>query len=189
MKFNNTQELFESFPNIVLLVGNGNTFDSKELIDSYECVIRFNDFVIDGYERDVGTKVNAISFHSSNLNQNHTKKLISNYEKYIENTPIFTTLPYNKDGKDNILQLDKGTSLLSVSPVLSNSPRNRLSSGISLAINLSLFFNKEVHLIGFDFWESGHYYNKNYTKDKVAKSQLELDQYQLINKISTIKLL
>jgi hypothetical protein len=41
----------------------------------------------------------------------------------------------------------------------------RLSSGASLAVNLSLFFRKKVHLIGFDFMQTGHYWDKTYDRE------------------------
>jgi hypothetical protein len=188
MKFKNTQELFESFPDTVLLVGNGKIENKGELIDSYECVIRFNDFVIEGYERDVGTKISAISFHNAGLNHEHTKYLKTNYKKYIDNIPIFTTHPPNIGGYGNILKIDIHTSLLSVYPPISNNPVKRLSSGISLALNLALLFNRNVHLIGFDFWKSGHYY-KTITLDDISPSHLAINESELLAKISTIKLL
>ena len=188
MQFKNTQELFESFPDTVLLVGNGKIENKGDLIDSYECVIRFNDFVIEGYEQDVGTKISAISFHNAGLNHEHTKYLKANYKKYVDNVPIFTTHPPNIGGHGNILKIDMHTSLLSVYPPISNNPPKRLSSGISLALNLALLFNRNVHLIGFDFWKTGHYYDST-TIENVSPSHLAVNESQLISKISTIKLL
>ena len=188
MKFKNTQELFESFPDTVLLVGNGKIENKGELIDSYECVIRFNDFVIEGYEQDVGTKISAISFHNAGLNHEHTKHLKTNYKKYVNVFPIFTTHPPNIGNTPNILKVDFETSLFSVYPPISNNPIKQLSSGISLALNLALFFSKEVHLIGFDFWKSGHYYDA-ITIEDVSDAHIAMNEAELISKISTVKLL
>jgi hypothetical protein len=160
MNFKNTQELFESFPDTVLLVGNGKIENKGELIDSYECVIRFNDFVIEGYEKDVGTKISAISFHNAQFTHEHSKNLKENYLKYRESFPIFTTFQGHR-GKRDILYIEKDTTLISIEPAFRLNPERRLSSGVSLALTLTLLFNREVHLVGFDFMQSGHYYNPN----------------------------
>jgi hypothetical protein len=191
MKFRNTQELFESFPDTVLLVGNGKIENKGELIDSYECVIRFNDFVIEGYENDVGTKISAISFHNAMMKQPHSKNLNTNYEKYREVVPIFTTFQGHR-GKGDILYTEKDTSLISFEPPVRASPRKNLSSGGSLALTLSLLFHKEVHLIGFDFWKTGHYYedlHSDKTKVDSMKRHLNMSEELILKKVSTIKLL
>jgi hypothetical protein len=187
MTFNNTQELFESFPDTVLLVGNGKIENKGELIDSYECVIRFNDFVIEGYEKDVGTKISAISFHNAQMTQDHSKNLNTNYEKYREVVPIFTTFQGHQ-GKSDILYIEDDTSLISVSPGYRATPDKRLSSGSSLALNLTLLFNKNVHLVGFDFWKSGHYYD-SITMDDVYPCHLFINEEELLKKITTIKMI
>ena len=153
-QYNSTQNLFSDLPDTVLLVGNGKLDNKRELIDSYEFVIRFNDFEIDGYESDVGTKVDAISFHCSDFSFPHTKVLEKNYIKYRDSSYIFTTSPKFGNSKRDILHSENETQLLSVFKPIQSSPNIRLSSGMSLILNLSLFFNKNVHLIGFDFMET-----------------------------------
>jgi hypothetical protein len=191
MNFKNTQELFESFPDTVLLVGNGKIENKGELIDSYECVIRFNDFVIEGYEKDVGTKISAISFHNAQFTQAHSKNLKENYLKYRESFPIFTTFQGHR-GKRDILYTEKDTALISIEPPVVSSPRKNLSSGGSVALTLALLFHKEVHLIGFDFWKTGHYY-ENMHSDKIKvhsmKVHLSMSEETILRKISTIKIL
>ena len=191
MQFKNTQELFESFPDTVLLVGNGKIENKGDLIDSYECVIRFNDFVIEGYEQDVGTKISAISFHNAMMTQSHSRNLKTNYEKYREVVPIFTTFQGHR-GKSDILYIEDHSALISLEPPVRSSPRKNLSSGGSLALTLSLLFHKEVHLIGFDFWKTGHYY-EDITSDEIKtdsmKVHLSMSEELILKKISTIKLL
>jgi hypothetical protein len=189
------QDLFESFPDIVLLVGNGKMEAMGHLIDSYECVIRFNDFVIDGYEYDVGTKVSAISLHCSDFTFPHSNHLLTNYLKYREGCPIFTTSPRYGHSKSDIIHVPAGTKLLDVAnPIFIDG--TRLSSGASLALNLSLLFEKEVHLVGFDGFKTGHYFNPNHDTLEHAKlsgltKSAHSGSYEskLLSKISTIKYL
>jgi len=191
MKFRNTQELFESFPDTVLLVGNGKIEGKGELIDSYDCVIRFNDFVIEGYEQDVGTKISAISFHNALFNQPHSINLKTNYEKYRGVVPIFTTFQGHR-GVSDILYIENDTALISFEPPIKASPRKNLSSGGSLALTLSLLFHKEIHLIGFDFWKTGHYYediHSDKTKVNSMKRHLSTSEELILKKVATIKLL
>lgn len=153
------QELFESFSKTVLLVGNGPIKDKAELIDSYETVIRFNTFEIEGYEKDVGSKISAISFHTNDLKiHKNATYLMPNYQKYVDKVPIFT-LSSSVISKYRIIVLQHATKMLSVDPPIKEKPTTRLTSGSALALNLALFFDKEVHLIGFDFLKNGHYFN------------------------------
>jgi hypothetical protein len=79
--YESTQDFFNNLPDTVLLVGNGKIENKAKLIDSYDFVIRFNDFKIEGYEGDVGTKVDAISFHCSDFSFPHTEYILPTFEK------------------------------------------------------------------------------------------------------------
>ena len=169
-KYKDTQSLFKDLPDTVLLVGNGAMVDKGELIDSYEFVIRFNDFKIDGYESDVGTKVDAISFHCSDFSFPHTEYMLPTFKKYVKKTQMFTTSPrYTNSRVSNILHIASNTKLFDVAYKYINEKGGRMSSGTSLALNLAIFFNKNVHLIGFDGYKSGHYYDPNFSAIIEAK--------------------
>jgi hypothetical protein len=168
-KYNSTQDLFLDLPQTVLLVGNGKMENKGELIDSYDFVIRFNDFEIEGYEGDVGIKVDAISFHCSDFTFAHTKYMLPNFQKYVNKTHLFTTSDFYGNSKTEILHIQPNTRLLNVSHPYMNESTARLTSGTSLALNLSLFFNKNVHLIGFDGNKTGHYYDPTY--DEIAEAR------------------
>jgi hypothetical protein len=192
-QYKSVQELFRDLPETILLVGNGKMNDKGALIDSYEFVIRFNDFEIEGYESDVGTKVDAISFHCSDFTYHHTKVLEKNYLKYKNISHIFTTSPFFTYSKKDILHLEPNTKMLDVFlPIISN-PELRLSSGATLSINLSLLFLKNVHLIGFDFMQSGHYWDSNFSNKqfwidmgKVMESHNGNYEKQILSKIKNI---
>jgi hypothetical protein len=161
-KYNSTQDLFSDLPDTVLLVGNGKVDGKGTLIDSYEFVIRFNDFQIEGYELDVGTKVDAISFHCSDFTFPHTKYMLPNFQKYVNKTQLFTTSDFYGNSKREILHVQPKTKLFNVSHKYIDEKGGRLSSGTSLALNLSVFFDRNVHLIGFDGYETGHYYDPKF---------------------------
>jgi hypothetical protein len=169
-QYNYVQELFRDLPDTILLVGNGTLENKGELIDSYEFVIRFNDFKIEGYETHVGTKVDAISFHCSDFYMNHTNYLLENFEKYVGKAYLFTTSDFkNSNSKKEILHIHPTTKLFNVTNPYDTKDGSRLSSGASLALNLSIFFQKNVHIVGFDFLKTGHYYNLNYNHKEEAR--------------------
>jgi hypothetical protein len=196
-KYNHIQDLFRDLPNTVLLVGNAKMDNKGELIDSYEFVIRFNDFQIEGYEFDVGTKVDAISFHCSDFTMNHTKYLLPNFEKYLDKSHLFTTSDfYTNNSKKEILHMYPNTKIFNVTNKYDSIQGSRLSSGTSLALNLSIFFQKNVHIVGFDFLKTGHYYDKNYDHTNESKKagingpahNGEIEK-NILNNIKTIKII
>jgi len=168
-KYNSTQDLFSNLPDTVLLVGNGKVDGKGTLIDSYEFVIRFNDFQIESYELDVGTKVDAISFHCSDFTFGHTRYMLPTFEKYVNKVHLFTTSDFYGNSKREILHNQPHTKLFNVSHRYINRYGGRLSSGCTLALNLSIFFQKNVHLIGFDGNQTGHYYNPKFNPIEDAK--------------------
>jgi hypothetical protein len=184
-KFKNVQDLFNSFPDKVLLVGNGPIENMGDIIDSYECVIRFNLFELNGWEQHVGTKISAISLSSSDFTFQHSTEFEKVYNKYINKVPIFTTSPIWDNSNMNVLHLEKNTKLLDVMPFLNN-PETRLTSGCSLALNLALFFNKEVCLIGFDFMKTGHYWDSEHMHHHTHFGN---DEFNMLSKIKNIKIL
>lgn len=182
----NTQELFESFPQQVLLVGNGSIQNKRTLIDSYECVIRFNDFRIEGYEKHVGTKISAVGFASNNLALEETQHLLNVYNRYIDHIPLFCLSIGNPEYTGRMLTLELDTRLVSAETHVRKNPTVTLSTGVSTALNLALFFGKKVHLIGFDFMRTGHYWDGKHTHSKLHNSDLE---HAVVSNIKTITVL
>lgn len=180
------QELFQSFNDTVLLVGNGVMQHQRELIDSYETVVRFNKFKIEGFEEHVGTKINAIGLASANLEMEYTKHLQSVYEKYIDVVPLFAFNDGSEEytGKMHLPELR--TRLFGPGYDICGVEKTRLSTGISTTLNLALFFDKKVHLIGFDFMQSGHYWETDHTHSPNHNGSFEKT---LVEKISTITVL
>lgn len=185
-KFKSTQELFESFSDTVLLVGNGRILAKRQLIDSYDTVVRFNDFRIEGYYSDVGTKISAIGFCSSNLSLKRTEHLYPVYEKYLNGVPLFSLSNGSDEYDGGMLLLEKDTRILSPEFHIRNNLVKTLTTGVATALNLALFFNKEVHLIGFDFMKTGHYWNEHHNHSKKHDGNME---FNIVDKIENIKIL
>lgn len=184
-----TQELFNTLPKKVLLVGNGKIEKKAKLINSYDFVIRFNDFEIEGYENDVGTKVDAICFHAIDLTEEHTSYLIPQYNKYVDYVPIFCLIPSSNEYTGKMLYVENDTRINTSHVPIELNPLKRLPTGVALALNLSLFYDREVHLIGFDFWNSGHYYNSDFSKEHIDIGHLNLDCKKMLSNIKNIKTL
>jgi hypothetical protein len=180
-----TQDLFNSFSDTVLLVGNGPIKNRGKLINSYDTVVRFNNFVLDGYEKDVGTKITAIAFPSLNLTQPDTNHLIDQYNKYVERIPIFSLNEMSPEYSGGMIGIELGTSLLGSGKPLYG--KIHLTTGVAVAVSLALFFNKEVHLIGFDFLKTGHYWNTSH-EHALTEHDGFLEE-QLVRKIAIIKVL
>jgi hypothetical protein len=185
IKPTNVQELFKSFPNKVSLVGNGPIENMGRYIDTCEYVIRFNIFNIEGWEPHVGTKVSAVSLSCSDFTFPHSIPFEPIYKKYINKVPVFTTSPIWSNSNMDILHLQPHTQLFDVMPYDLN-PEKRLSSGCSLALNLALFFDKEVELIGFDFMKTGHYWDNTHTH---YHGHFGNDEFNILNKIKNIKII
>lgn len=144
--------------------------NKASIIDSYEFVIRFNDFKINGYEEHVGTKVDAISFHCNDFTLNHTKYLLPTFEKYVDKTILFTISNYHSsNSKNEIIKTYSNTQLFNMVIPYDVTNSSRLSSGTALALNLSIFFQKDVHLIGFDGYKTAHYYDDSFDVMEDAK--------------------
>jgi len=181
-----TQQLFESFPQKVLLVGNGAIENKGELIDSYECVVRFNRFQIEGYEQHVGTKISAIGFAGNDLKVDRNKHLMSVYERYMDRVPLFCLSDRHDPYTEKLLRLEDRTRLLAAENHIRSDRPLALSTGVSTAVNLSLFFNKDVHLIGFDFMKTGHYWDIPHVHSPLHNGNFERT---VVSNIKTITVL
>jgi hypothetical protein len=95
--------------------------------------------------------------------------MLPTFEKYLNKVYLFTTSNFFTNSRIEILHKEPRTSLFNVSDIYSRQQGGKLTSGTSLALNLSIFFNKNVHLIGFDGYQTGHYYDENFDVIEDAK--------------------
>lgn len=165
--------------NKIIIVGNGSSVLDKqngELIDSFENVLRFNKYAINGFEKNVGTKTNIwfnvlkISLYKNNW------RLRVNYDE------IYFYYRFNGDVKwyEQYLNYYKNTKIsvkkIKESEVHKNMPKGvRIipSSGLAAILNFINIYGK-VCITGFDWWEKekNHYYD-NSARAPVHNPQIE----------------
>lgn len=171
--------------NRLILIGNGSSVIYKELgndIDSFDIVIRFNNFKITGYEKNVGTKVDywftwslfnvgalnnlsRIYFHSWVKDKNIDK----NYIKVKEAFPNCDTIIVNHDILDEI------------KTYVPNYPHKAFSTGL-IATHIMLKSYQQVYLYGFDWWLDGlkHHYSDNADRGKLHHPKLEYEYFKIM---------
>lgn len=141
----------------VAVVGNGVFKEKKgEEIDSHDVVVRINNFVIDGYEELVGSKV---SFWCTNAC--HTIHLPHpNVPTRVR--PVFCPYFFSKERYDRFLESGYQVTFLS------KKKKVRMLTGVSFLSLLSVV-DIVADVYGFDFLRSGHYWNLSHShpeKDK-----------------------
>lgn len=145
--------------NKILLVGNGTSLlnkENKNIIDSYETVVRFNSYKINGYEKYVGTKTNIWI----TVNKAH-KDEINIYDKVITHSWSKNNCKLQNDLK----QLRDDTEKISYD-IINKIPVSHPSTGL-IAI---YYFNCKVDIIGFDWWNTNkHHYGDSEPRGKLHK--------------------
>ena len=170
----------------VLLVGNGPSCLNKEygdLIDSYQTVVRFNDFVINGYEKYVGSKTDVwVKTKKSNkYNKNDFK------HKYYVHPRVL------KSTDDDLQKLkERGYEII---PLHFHDTIDKLIKGNLWAttglVMVYHFIHKglEVTIHGFDFFENGVHYYEDRSKMVGHRPDIEKDIITDLIKNKKIKLL
>lgn len=147
-----TGELLKSLPEPIAVVGNGPMVGMGAEIDSHPSVIRFNNFVIEGYERHVGTKTTA-----------WCTSCWKDVEKRPWTDEMFTLFhedgPYDEQISEWLgvyphMRLPDEMWYLEAEYRFSHRP----TSGFVL-LNKLAEFGKRVDAYGFDGMKSGHYWN------------------------------
>lgn len=143
-----------------IIIGNGVSllnYEAGKIIDSYEKVIRLNNFVINGYEKNVGTKTN-VWIHSAYSN------ILLRDMSNIDNLLIIN----NKEEWDvDTFPKNKTTFVhFNCYPTLNSFNINinetfYPSIGIQSILFYLTFFGS-VTYIGFDSFTTGHYFDKNW---------------------------
>lgn len=174
--------------NKIIIVGNGSSVLDKEngeLINSFENVVRFNKYIIDGFEKNVGTKTNIwftvlpISFYKKNWRLkvkydevyfcyrfNQDIKWYEQYVDYYKNTKTSVKKIKESDVYKDIKQSEIYKNIL-------KGVRIAPSTGLAAILNLINIYGK-VYITGFDWWEreKNHYYD-NSVRAAVHNPQIE----------------
>ena len=168
------------FDNRVLIIGNSPSVIEKafgDIINKFPLIVRFNDFVIEGFEKYVGTKTDVwVSTFKSN------KYTPSDFNEVYYICPPFL-LPNVQIPPDDNITLISGNFYESINKLVDVKPL-WASSGI-VAIYYFLTRGYDVVIHGFDFFESEklHYYvddakmvGHNPEKEKNAVMKLVRDK-------------
>jgi hypothetical protein len=155
----------------ILLVGNGSSMlDSKrkDLIDSYDTVVRFNSYKIEGYEEYVGTKTD-IWFTCNMLHINEIdvySKVLFHSWAHENDCKIYKQI---KETRPDAVKIPKD--------IIKSIPVKTPSTGL-IAI---YYFNFQVDIIGFDWWDKDkHHYGDNEQRGTVHKPE---EEYKIIKQL------
>ena len=87
-KNKNTRKVKNKLNKNILLIANGESILNNDLgnkIDQYDCVVRFNDFIVENNESKIGSKINYWV-----LNENNFSNILeNNYETIAINKIVF----------------------------------------------------------------------------------------------------
>ena len=156
----------------IVIIGNGDCFfpNSGKIINSFDRNIRFNYFVIDGYEEKVGNKIDIICVHNdvfSALDINVFKHYMFCNEIWIP----FIKESVKKDNNYNILK-DKIKTITNNDiqyfyDVINEERivRRYFSTGF-WCIKMAMYFGyNNIYIIGFDWSKTRHYFL--YKRDQI----------------------
>lgn len=139
----------------VIAIGNGpsaTSWEAGDLIDSFDIVIRFNNYEIDGYEKYVGTKTTHWVFNANKLVTWHRD--YSQFEKVLVNCPsrvLRSRTEWKADLKvmyPNIEFLQRPT-IKKFQQVVDLGRGKAFSAGLS-GICYFLLRSRKLHIHGFD---------------------------------------
>jgi hypothetical protein len=143
-----------------IFVGNGKFNKSYgSLIDSYDNVYRFNRFVTKKYEEFVGTKCthwilnNALTVDCRDF----FRKNIDGHLKLYPTLEKVLVLTNSSDKISDLKEIKKNYKIFDYHISNFKPSEHKPSTGL-LAINHFLNQYDEIHLIGFDFGNSNHYW-------------------------------
>ena len=188
-KWRNEREMDKELNKSIVLIGNASidrykdsdSEDIQKKVDSFDNVVRFNRFQIDGYEKYIGSKVthwvlNNDLFNRGWFNQRYQDEDIERL--------VVTVVPQNINSK-NITDLSgrnsepskmyyglfdelmpngsirKKSSRDSKPPVKTTEPCDKPETGILTILHFILKGYKKIYLHNFDFGETFHYYGES----------------------------
>jgi len=155
----------------IIIIGNGDCVSKLKLgniIDSYETVVRINNYKIDGFEEYIGTKTNVWSTYGG---LDVLKRDTAN---------IDTILVINKAIDLDINKLDSSKCIFKNVNVFDILKNNEIlvdefipSTGLCTVLYYVNTYKIPIVYYGFDFFKSGHYFNKKHIFWSYHNSNLE----------------
>lgn len=170
----------------IILVGNGTSILDREnglLIDSFQDVVRFNDYRIRGFEKHTGTRTTiwfnvcrGIKDWRVEVPYRHV------YTHSWQRDPLKceTHTDFCKNLPPSVPRSKVDHAILDEIDTYSETKFRHYSTGL-IAIWVLIKEFPEVTLTGFDWWErKDHHYGDKYTRGKLHDPQLE---HQVILKL------
>jgi hypothetical protein len=158
----------------VLIVGNGTSLldvPRGQVIDSFDEVVRFNSFKIQGFEEFTGTKTTTwFTCNKAHIKKSFPRVVWHSWQKDKSNDPNFQTIKEHLPNAESV-----GWDVIEEARQLAPIPDNfkAPSTGL-LAI---LFFLREVEsvkIVGFDWWATDkHHYGDNEKRGTLHKPEIE----------------
>ena len=195
---NSNLKKIKNINSTILIVGNSKNIIDKNMgkkIDTFDNIIRFNDYKIKDFENDVGTKT---SIHFVNHLNGKNKDFVNNLK---DDKLYITYLIKTKRNKNNIKNFKKiknkypleylyniARKFIKNKKIVNKIPHLRLGL---IAICCMLYYKKKVIIYGFDTENntSGeHYQNHRNFNEKVHNNDIEREilKYLIDNKLITI---
>jgi len=172
-----------------ILIGNGTSIlnkKNKDIINSFDRVVRFNSYQIDGFEEFVGTK--TTDWYSVRYFTKNNFRVKNNYEKAIIHTWNWNekTCSVWQQMKDilsaKIIDKTKESSIWEMQKFLGSDDYYCFSTGAIATWEFLKEFN-EVSLIGFDWWDKeAHHYADAEIRGPYHRPQIEKQFFQKLGK-------
>ena len=177
----------------IIIVGNGTTILEKEngkLIDSYETVVRFNNYGTNGFEKFAGKKTdiwfNVINFVNKEnewrMKEFYKKIYLHSWEWDLDKNSLFLDFKkFFKDKEEDFIETTKPQIIKEIQNFANDFSYSGISTGL-IAIWIMLKYHISVDIIGFDWWSTEkHHYNDNAirgTLHKPDKEKVIIDKLQ-----------
>jgi len=161
----------------VIIVGNADTLLGKNLgsvIDSYDDVIRINNFKTKGYEKDVGTKTTGVHINES-ISSERMHQILGENDLKLENLKWFGVRPGQRDKFSGRMGLNKYDSRIETYNLTKYGGWcKNLTSGTLVILHFLEKCNHPVDIAGITgYTQSGSYFD---TSQKYKESMQQQNQ-------------
>ncbi|MDD4109931.1 MAG: glycosyltransferase family 29 protein [Clostridia bacterium] len=185
--------------NDVIIIGNGPSLLQKEngvLIDTFKNIIRFNQYIIKGYEKYTGLRTdywfNTINYTNKEkefrVNAEYRKIYLHSWQFNPEKDALyisFTDYYKSKNKQIEIEKTKKENTVNEMQQYMNNSYIYYSTGAIAIWLFLKQF--NVVNITGFDWWrEQKHHYGDNGSRGDLHKPDKEfefIDKLMKENKI------
>lgn len=179
-----------------VLVGNGPSVLHKQkgnVIDTFDCVVRMNTAIVDGYEKHVGSKTSYRVVNTILQRGKETSVVEKNWLETVRNEKIILKPFKTKDDRDlcdihpsNTVYKVSETFQKYLSIIRNGYNLNTLTTGF-FSILLFIHISDNVSLYGYDFYEkdTSHHYWEDFVDDtiksKLSNHNIETEQHIIKN--------